>query len=166
MQPILPIILNSSHHMKFYTIYSNLRGSWARQANYLKQSLLYLACVWKYLNVGGWVDWIKNYLTDYNTIYSKITPPIYHSIKSSHVKWPMSQVATCDRRGVTGSHLWHGSLNMWRFYTVIYCVPKWCHMWQLMCHRSWVEEDGSCTCLNFLIKLWRNEQNNHQMSNG
>ena len=64
-------------------------------------------------------------------IYSKITPPIYHSMKSSHVKWPMSQVATCDRRGVTGSHLWHGSLNMWRFYTVIYCVPKWCHMWQL-----------------------------------
>ena len=53
-------------------------------------------------------------------IYSKITPPIYHSMKSSHVKWPMSQVATCDRRGVTGSHLWHGSLNMWRFYTVIY----------------------------------------------
>ena len=34
-------------------------------------------------------------------VYGKITPPIYHSIKSSHVQWPMSQVATCDRGGVT-----------------------------------------------------------------
>ena len=40
--------------------------------------------------------------------------------KSSHVKWPRSQVATCDTSSVTGSHLWHRSLNMWRFYTVIY----------------------------------------------
>ena len=40
-------------------------------------------------------------------VYSKITPPIYHSMKSSHVKWPMSQVATCDRGGVTDTCMWH-----------------------------------------------------------
>ena len=53
-------------------------------------------------------------------IYSKITPPIYHSIKSYIVQWPMSQVATCDTSSVTGNHMWHGSLNNIRFYTVIY----------------------------------------------
>ena len=87
-------------------------------------------------------------------VYGKITPPIYHSIKSSHVQWPMSQVTTCDQRGVTCSHLWPGSLNMWRFYTVIYCVPKWCHMWQLMCHRSWIEEDGSFTYVLTLLSKY------------
>ena len=45
---------------------------------------------------------------------------IYHSIKSYIVQWPMSQVATCDTSSVTGNHLWHGSLNNIRFYTVIY----------------------------------------------
>ena len=45
-------------------------------------------------------EWIQ-----YIAIYSKITPPIYHSIKSYIVQLPMSQVVTCDRRGVTGSHL-------------------------------------------------------------
>ena len=37
-----------------------------------------------------------------NTVYGKITPPIYYSVKSSHVRRPMSQVHTCDRTGVTG----------------------------------------------------------------
>ena len=32
---------------------------------------------------------------------------IYHSIKLSHVQWPMSQVATCDRGGVTDTWMWH-----------------------------------------------------------
>ena len=54
---------------------------------------------------------------------SHVTPfwhTIYHSIKSYIVQWPMSQVATCDTSSVTGNHLWHGSLNNIRFYTVIY----------------------------------------------
>ena len=54
--------------------------------------------------------------------------------KISHVQWLASQVPTCNRTGVTDDrkgvtcdtssvtcvHLWHGSPNMWRFYTVIY----------------------------------------------
>ena len=54
---------------------------------------------------------------------SHVTPfwhTIYHSIKSYIVQWPMSQVATCDTSSVTGNHMWHGSLNNIRFYTVIY----------------------------------------------
>ena len=84
----------------------------------------------------------------YFVISSKKNPSLYHSIKSYNVQWPMSQVATCYRRGVTCDsswvtcdsswvtcdcswvtcdsfsvtcgHLWHRSLNMLRFYTVIY----------------------------------------------
>ena len=67
-------------------------------------------------------------LVDYFVItISTITPPKYHSMKSSHVQWLTSQVATCDGKGVncdtssvTCVQLWHVSPNMWWFYTVIY----------------------------------------------
>ena len=67
-------------------------------------------------------------------VYSKITPPIYHSIKSYIVQLPMSQVVTCDRRGVTGSHLWPGSLNMWRFI-----------LWYIVCQNGVTCDNCSCT---------------------
>ena len=34
-------------------------------------------------------------------IFGKNNPPMYYSVKLSYGKWPMSQVCTCDRRGVT-----------------------------------------------------------------
>ena len=66
-------------------------------------TLLKIAVPWvntESLNVTKPI-WLQFY------IYGKITPPIYHSIKSSHVQWPMSQVATCDRGGVTDTWMWH-----------------------------------------------------------
>ena len=87
-------------------------------------SLFFLALLLLYEYDGIIVWWYDDII-----VYSKITPPIYHSIKSYNVQWPMSQVATCDRRGVTdtgmlGSILW--SSNIWK---VVYCDP-----WQM----SWV----------------------------
>ena len=55
-------------------------------------------------------------------------------------------VCTCDRRGVTdgiflvicdtslvtGGHLWHRSLHMWRFYTVIYWRGYFTVDWKLV----------------------------------
>ena len=78
--------------------------------------------------------------------------------KSSHVKWPRSQVATCDTSSVTGSHLWHGSLNMWRFYTVIY----WRGYFTVDCYsKFWTKR------LSLGIKQYgrkENWSNNHSVS--
>ena len=75
---------------------------------------------------------------------SHVTPfwhTIYHSIKSYIVQWPMSQVVTCDRRGVTGSHLWPGSLNMWRFI-----------LWYIVCQNG-VTCDNWCVTGHELKKM-------------
>ena len=50
-------------------------------------------------------------------VYGKITPPIYHSIKSSHVQWPVSRA--CTKR----CHRW---------------LKRW-HLWRLFCH--WTCDD-------------------------
>ena len=72
------------------------------------------------------------------TIYGKITPPIYHSIKSSHVRWPMSQVATCDQIGVTGARMWHCFCHILASVT-----PLWSQV--ATCDR------GHCTCDNSIL---------------
>ena len=58
-------------------------------------------------------------------VYGNITPPIYHSINSSHVQWPMSQVTTCDRRGVTDTRMWH-----------FFCHIFSCTCYTFRCHIS------------------------------
>ena len=97
-----------------------------------------LSCLWTAKKT--WLIWLWCVK---KVVYGKKTPSLYHSIKSYNVQWPMSQVATCYRRGVTCDsswvtcdsswvtcdcswvtcdsslvtcgHLWHRSLNMLRF---------------------------------------------------
>ena len=86
-------------------------------------------------------DQLVHHVAHLRKISSKKTPSLYHSIKSYNVQWPMSQVATCYRRGVTCDsswvtcdcswvtcdsfsvscgHLWHRSLNIIRFHILWY----------------------------------------------
>ena len=80
-------------------------------------------------------------------IYGKITPPIYHSIKSSHVQWPVSQVATCDQRGVTAARRWQ----------------KWCHI-LVSVTSLWSQvatcDTGHCTCDDFYCVILEGSLNN------
>ena len=56
------------------------------------------------------------------SLYGKITPPIYHSLQSSHVQWPMSQLATCDQRCVTDARMWHFFRHILTFVTPLRSV--------------------------------------------
>ena len=71
-------------------------------------------------------------------VYGKITPPIYHSIKSSHVRWPMSQVATCDQIGVTGARMWHCFRHILASVTPLWSQVATCDI-------------GHCTCDNSIL---------------
>ena len=71
-------------------------------------------------------------------IYGKITPPIYHSIKLSHVQWPVSQVATCDQRGVTDARMWQK-----RCHILVSVTPLWSQV--ATC------DIGHCTCDNSIL---------------
>ena len=83
-----------------------------------------------------------------------ITPLIYHSVKSSHVQWPMSQVHTCDGWGVTGdtfSVICDIALSHVRTCDMDHSTCDNCS-WVIFISSSWIEISETCV-LWLIIRL-------------
>ena len=83
-----------------------------------------------------------------------ITPLIYHSVKSSHVQWPMSEVHTCDGWGVTGdtfSVICDIAVSHVRTCDMDHSTCDNCS-WVIFISSSWIEISETCV-LWLIIRL-------------